>query len=115
MLAGMIIANPQPARSRISDRLGPGGPNPRGGAAGGAPPPRRGPKLKPYIMSTGTGPFALLGVVSVISMLTSIDGQVELSTRPLSCFSTTGISPTIESRVSATDQVTLGTFGGIRP
>src|SRR5690348_13244350 len=113
---------------RTSFRLGPGGPKrrPGGGAApcvlpppAGACPgraaPGRGPKLKPYIISTGTGFTAFFGVPSVIEIFTSIDGQDKLSTTPSSCFSTTGISPTVISRVSTTFQVTPGTFFGTRP
>ena len=44
----------------------------------------------PNIIITGTGPFALAGVTSVIWISTSIDGHDELSTCPTSCFSIDG-------------------------
>src|SRR4029079_1626751 len=80
------------------------------------PPAPRPPKPNPpNIIRTGTFSLASLGVPTVIAIVTSIDGQSELSTRPCSCFSTTVFPATVVSRVSATVQVTLGTFGGIRP
>ena len=64
---------------------------------------------------TGTGPFAFPGVTSVISISTLIAGYAELSTCPTNCFSMTGKTPVFESVVVLTVQVTLGTFGGMRP
>src|SRR5690242_20693444 len=104
MLLGGRRANPQPALISISDRDGPGGPKPRGGAPGGGPPrpPRGPPNEKLNIMSTGTGPLACFGVVTVSGILTSMEGQDELSTIPWTCFSTTGTSPIVDSLVSIT-------------
>src|SRR5262245_65670314 len=114
MSAGKTVADPQPASSSFSEVDGPGGPKPRpnpprgppapGPPAPGPPapgPPRRlNPKLKPYIMRTGTGPFASLGVTSVMERFTSIAGHDQLSTCPRRCFSTAPVLPTVVSRVS---------------
>src|ERR1700684_3213542 len=57
---------------------------PYGGPAGGSAPrpaPRPGRK-PPNCITTGTGPLALAGVVSVSAILTSISGSMELSTTP---------------------------------
>src|SRR5262245_42832838 len=139
MSAGKIVADPQPASSSFSEVEGPGGPKPRPNPPRGAPapgppapgppapgppalsppapgPPRRpNPKLKPYIMSTGTGPFASFGVTSVMERFTSIAGHAELSTCPRRCFSTAAVFPTVVSRVSVTVQATFGTLFGMRP
>src|SRR5204862_3991239 len=64
---------------------------------------------------TGTGPFAFRGVTSVISISTLINGYAVLSTCPTNCFSTTGKTPVLESVVLFTAQVTLRTWGGMRP
>src|SRR5262245_2807011 len=50
-----------------------------------------GPPL-PNCITTGTGPFALAGVTSVKPIFTAIAGYEALSTRPTSCFVTTGTS-----------------------
>src|SRR5262245_5581845 len=119
MSAGKIVADPQPASNSFSEVEGPGGPKPRPNPPRGPPatcPLRRpNPKLKPYIMSTGTGPFASFGVTSVMERFTSIDGHAELSTCPCRCFSTAAVLPTVVSRVSVTVQVNFGTFFGILP
>ena len=64
---------------------------------------------------TGTGVFTLAGVTSPASMLTSIAGNVELSTRPVSFFTTTGMPPSVSFVVDVTSHVTFGTFFGTRP
>src|SRR5580698_11550555 len=64
---------------------------------------------------TGAGTLEFPGVISVISMSTSIDRYAELSTCPTRCFSMTGKTPAFESLVLFEVQVTLGTFGGMRP
>src|SRR4051794_9924475 len=112
MLPGEIVATPQPALISVSFPEGgpPGGRPGRGPAARGPPKPK-----PPNIISTGTFSLASLGVVNVIAILTSIVGHAELSTTPCSCFSTTGTSPTIVSRVSTTFHATAGTCWGIRP
>src|SRR5204863_9681201 len=99
MLLGDSMANPHPDLRSVSERDGPGGPKPRGGAAGGPPrPPRPPPNPKPpNIIRTGTRPSALFGVVTVIEIFTSIVGDAELSTLPTSCFSTAAISPMVVS------------------
>ena len=66
-------------------------------------------------MMTGTGPAALAGVVSVISMSTLIDGNAELSTRPTSDVVVTGRPPTFSAAVDATRHSTFGTVFGTRP
>src|SRR5690349_10074400 len=110
MLPGEPVATPQPDLISVSF--------PEGGLPGGRPgrgPAARGPPKPPNIISTGIFSLASLGVVNVMAILTSIVGQAELSTTPCSCFSTTGTSPTIVSRVSTTFQTTAGTCWGIRP
>ena len=57
---------------------------------------------------TGAGTLEFPGVISVISMSTSIDRYAELSTCPTRCFSTTGKTPAFESLVLFEVQVTLG-------
>src|SRR5262245_45754360 len=130
MLAGEIVAYPQPASISFSFFDGPGGPKPlpaTGPLVGGgllpgtavpaafAPAPRAPKPKPPNIISTGTFSLASLGVPTVIAIVTSMDGQSELSTRPSSCFSITALPATVVSRVCVTVQVTLGAFGGTRP
>jgi hypothetical protein len=79
-----------------------------GTPAGAAPPP-------PNIRTTGTGPVASFGVLSVARIVTFNSGYAELSTRPTSCFVTTAMLPVLPSVVPATVQVTFGIFFGRRP
>src|SRR5215470_6979282 len=64
------------------------------------------------IISTGTGPFALTGVTSIIDTSTLMAGYAELSTCPTSFFAITGVKPTNSWSVAATVHVTFGTFFG---
>src|SRR5678815_3280597 len=79
-----------------------------GTPAGAVPPP-------PNIRTTGTGPFALFGVLSVASIVTFNSGYAELSTRPTSCFVMIGTLAVTPSVVLATVHVTFGMVLGRRP
>src|SRR5262249_47633580 len=98
-----------------------GGAAPRAGAApgivqgvvggtpsGNVPPP-------PNMRTTGTGPVAFFGVLRVARIVMFSVGYPELSTRPMSCFVTTGTLPALPSVVPATVHVTFGIFFGRRP
>src|ERR1700758_1088891 len=69
----------------------------------------------PNITSTGTAPFALAGVTSVMCSLTVIAGYDALSTVPIRSFASTGANAIISWSIALTVQVTLGTVPGTLP
>src|SRR5262245_37779501 len=83
------------------------------GVVGGTPSGSVPPPLN--MRTTGTGPVAFFGVLSVAMIVTFNSGYAELSTRPTSCFVTIGTSPVLPSVVRATLQLTFGIFLGRRP
>src|SRR5258706_2810398 len=80
MLLGVIVAYPQPAAMSCAVEEGPADAPPNAPArAGGAGAPaglgRPPPPKPPNIISTGTGPLALAGGTSVVSMVTRLGGE----------------------------------------
>src|SRR5215469_4924329 len=115
MLAGFSVAKPQPRASDCACQLGPGAAPCCSGETAGGGPPRAGPNPPPKTMITGTGPFALAGVLRDSWISTVISGSAELSTCPTRVFVMIGTSPTISLTVLVTSHFTFGTFLGTRP
>src|SRR4029077_13341676 len=101
MLPGFNSAKAQPLASACACQLGPGSePCCDAETAGGPPAAEAG--APPNTMITGTGAFALAGVLRDSCILTEISGYTELSTWPTSVLVTIGTSPTCSLAVLVT-------------
>src|SRR4029453_2317833 len=111
-LVGLSAAYPQP--SAISCCVDGRSAGPAFAAGGGKPrPPGGGVQpgsryAPPNMIMTGTAFVAAAGVTSPIWMSTSIAGNAELSTCPVSCFTTTSCDPSFAFVVDVTVHVTFG-------